>query len=415
MTRHVGRLVIGGISTGCLLGAAWLAPASADEPNPAPDPKTATASRGSLPLDVTGDAVLSEERDRFRATLKPLSAYDGGMIWDGPSKTLTVQLTSGAALQQARTMTAKAATPFSVNYVQVKYTANELDALSEKLLGNQVKWAGASGIGGGYDPAKNRVILQVDPKYKDAPTLVRAIEKLKDPRITLEYIKTVGGRDIESRDDDSAPWKAGVIIDSPEAGVCTQGWAWKMWGTNEIVGSTARHCRNLVWYNKGAYVGTVFKSAKSVDSAFMHGSTYSPTVFVGDEFTNDVRAVVGIDTAWVASDSVAMSANSGLFVSTVKLPTYTLPSCSTFPGLRGVLMKTDVSTEGDSGGPWLTTQSGSGNVIAHGQHVGDGCAVNYDGSFFVKLTDISAAQGASLYISWPFRAAGLCSCYEPRA
>jgi hypothetical protein len=399
MTKHVGRLVIGGISVGCLLGAAWLTPASADKPNPASDPKTATASRGSLPMDLTGDAALSEHRDPFGATLKPLSSNDGGTIWDGPSKTLTVQLTSVAAIQQARTLTAKAATPFRVNYVQVKYTANELDALSEKLLDNQAKWAGASGIGGGYDPAKNRVILQVDPKYKDAPTLIRAIEKLKDPRITLEYIKAVEGTDAESRDDDYAPWKAGAIIDSPEAGVCTQGWAWKMWGTNEIVGSTARHCVNLNWYNKGTYVGTVYKSAKSVDSAFMRGSTYAPNVFVGDEFTNDIRPVVGIDTAWAAGDSVAMSANSGLFVSTVKLPTYTLPSCSSHAGLRGVLMTTDVSTEGDSGGPWLTTQSGSGNVIAHGQHYGDGCAAGYAGSFFIKLTDISAAQGASLYLS----------------
>lgn len=400
MTRHVGRLVIGGISTGCLLGAAWLTPASADEPNPASDPKTATASRGSLPLDVTGDAALSEERDRFRATLRPLSAYDGGMIWDGPSKTLTVQLTSGAALQQARTMTAKAATPFRVNYVQVKYTANELDALSEKLLGNQVKWAGASGIGGGYDPAKNRVILQVDPKYKDAPTLVRAIEKLKDPRITLEYIKTVAGSGAESRDDDYAPWTAGAVIDSPEAGVCTQGWAWKMWGTNEIVGSTARHCGpSLVWNNKGVYVGTVFKSVKSVDSAFMHGSTYSPTVFVGDGFTTVTRAVVGVATTWTVGESVAMSGRSGLHVSTVKLPTYTIPAGCDDPGLRGVLMKTHPTTQGDSGGPWLKTQSGGGNVIAHGQHYGHSCAVGYDGSFFIKLTDISAAQGASLYLS----------------
>ncbi|WP_328995538.1 S1 family peptidase [Kribbella sp. NBC_01245] len=398
MTKRVGRLVIGGISVACLLGAAWLTPASADQPNPAPDPKTAAASRGSLPLDITGDAALSEERDRFRDTLKPLAAYDGGTIWDGPSRTLTVQLTSGAAIQKARTMTTRAAKPFSVNYVQVKYTANELEALSAKLLDNQVKWAGASGIGGGYDPAKNRVILQVDPKYKEAPRLVRAIKKLKDPRITLEYIKAVEGSDAESRDDDFAPWSVGAIIDAPEAEVCTLGWAWKMWGTNEIVGSTARHCRFLNWYNKGTYVGTVFKSAKSVDSAFMHGSTYARSVFVGDEFTNDLRPVVGIDTAWVAGESVAMSANSGLFVSTVQLPTYTLPSCSTGAGLKGVLMKTDVSMPGDSGGPWLTTQSGSGDVIAHGQHWGDGCADKHAGSFFIKLTDISAAQGASLYI-----------------
>jgi hypothetical protein len=53
-------------------------------------------------LDVTGDARYSEERDRVGATLKHLQAYDGGMLWDASTSTLTIQMTTEDALQQAR-------------------------------------------------------------------------------------------------------------------------------------------------------------------------------------------------------------------------------------------------------------------------------------------------------------------------
>jgi len=173
-----------------------------------------------------------------------------------------------------------------------------------------------------------------------------------------------------------------------------------LWSTNEVVGSTARHCVDVYWYNNGTYVGTVFQSKIAADSAIMRGSTYSAPVFVGDQTTSDIRPVVGIDTSWSVGDSVAMSgATTGLNVTTVKVPTYTLPSCEgTYAGLTGVLMQAHVTDHGDSGGPWLTTQSGTGYVVAHGQHWGQGCLAGYDGSFFVKLNSISSAQGASILL-----------------
>ena len=132
----------------------------------------------------------------------------------------------------------------------------------------------------------------------------------------------------------------------------------------------------------------------------MRGTSYSPTVFVGGVNTSDIRKVVAVDTAWNVGDSVAMSGRStGLNVSTVKLATYTLPSCAgEFAGLVGVLMQNHITDYGDSGGPWLTTLSGSGDVVAHGQHFGRGCASGYAGSFFIKLNTISALQGVTLQL-----------------
>lgn len=169
--------------------------------DPASDPKLAAASQAqwTLPLDVTGDAALAEERDRLRNILKPLTDYDGGMIWDPPGKVLTIQMTSDAAITQGGEMVAASGTKLQIKYVRVQYSAIELGDLSNRLLGNQLQWAGAKGLGGGHDVRSNRVILQVDRAYKDAATLVSAIENLKDPRVSLEVMDAIDDWRPESR------------------------------------------------------------------------------------------------------------------------------------------------------------------------------------------------------------------------
>lgn len=380
-----------------VLGA--LLPSAAAATDRSGDSKSTDASTWSLPKDVTGDADASVERDRLRGALASLAAFDGGLLWDPSTQTVTVQMTSDEALQKARGLVAVAGTSLRVTFARVRYSAAELDGLAAQLLDNQAAWAGASGIGGGFDPRSNRVLLQVDPKYQDADRLIAAIKGLHDPRVELQLIDALPGDGAENRVDDFTPWSAGAAIDGANYS-CTLGWAWKLWSNSAIVGSTARHCADLTWTNSGTYVGTVFQSKQTVDSALMQGSTYSASVFVGDQTTNDIRPVVGIDTSWSVGDAVAMSGrSSGLNVTNVKLPTYTLPSCAgAGAGLTGVLMQAHVTAGGDSGGPWLTTQSGTGNVIAHGQHYGFGCAAGYDGSFFIKLTAISAAQQASILL-----------------
>jgi hypothetical protein len=157
---------------------------------------------------VTGDAAASAERDRLRAALKRLQAYDGGSIWDPSTKTLTLQMTSEAAIQQARGIVARASTAMRVTFVKVQYAEQEMEELSSRLLTNQVAWAGASGIGGGYDARSNRVLLQVDRDYKDADRLISAIKRLRDPRVVLQIFESVGGGR-ESRVADFTPLSAG--------------------------------------------------------------------------------------------------------------------------------------------------------------------------------------------------------------
>ncbi|RZT15031.1 hypothetical protein EV649_5812 [Kribbella sp. VKM Ac-2569] len=158
----------------------------------ADDPKVTPRNEWSVPLDVTGDWDLSAERDRLAGLLKPLAAYDGGMLWNASTKTLTVQMTSSAALLQAKSLIARSATRMRVNFVRVQYSAKDLDELAARLLQHQRRWAGASGIGGGFDPTINRVLLQVDPDYEYAATLIRAINRLHDPRVVLQTIRSTG-------------------------------------------------------------------------------------------------------------------------------------------------------------------------------------------------------------------------------
>jgi len=393
------RIVTGGGAAFLLMSAALVHPAVAGDQGKAPVAKGTDPTTWSLPVDVTGDAAASDERARLLALLAPLKALDGGMIWDGSTQTLTVQMTTDAAIEQAQQLIAKAATSMRIRFLKVQYTQQDLDELATRLLGDQTAWAGASGIGGGYDPKANRVLLQVDANYKDAKVLIAAIKNLNDPRVILQVLQDMGGG-VESRVADFAPWSVGAKIDGTTYG-CTLGWTWKLWSNSQVVGSTARHCTDLSWYNNGVYVGTVFQSKKSADSAFMQGSSYSASVFVGNQTTSDIRPVVAIDTSWSVGDSVAMSgATTGLNVSTVQIPSYTLPSCmpTDVQGLTGVLMATHITAGGDSGGPWLTTQSGTGYAVAHGQHLGFGCLAGYTGSFFIKLNSISAAQQASIVL-----------------
>jgi hypothetical protein len=148
-----------------------------------PDPE----SSEWLPLDITGEALANAEMDRIRAQLEPLSAYNGGMLWDSDNATLTVQMTTEDALQQARLLLlVTSPTWLRVLFIQVQYSADELSALASQLLEHQLEWTGASGLGGGVDYRANRLDLVLDRNHPDAETLIRAVNNLHDPRITLD-------------------------------------------------------------------------------------------------------------------------------------------------------------------------------------------------------------------------------------
>ncbi|NIK55201.1 hypothetical protein [Kribbella shirazensis] len=132
----MGMRVVVVVGAGVVLVGSLVTGAAADER------EVTSRAEQVVPLDVTGDAELSVERDRLAGLLKPLAAYDGAMLWSASAKTLTVQMTTAAALEHARSIIGKSATGMHVRFVQVEYSAMELQALADRLLQNQHRWAG---------------------------------------------------------------------------------------------------------------------------------------------------------------------------------------------------------------------------------------------------------------------------------
>lgn len=90
-----GLLSVAIFSIGPFIGAE-----AVDDPAPDPDPKLALVDKGGL--DVTGDSTASAERDRLQAVLEPWQKFDGGVVWDPERASMTVQMTSQEALDQAK-------------------------------------------------------------------------------------------------------------------------------------------------------------------------------------------------------------------------------------------------------------------------------------------------------------------------
>lgn len=166
---------------------------------------------------------------------------------------------------------------------------------------------------------------------------------------------------------------------------------------------TAAHCAvaaGLTWKtNSGGAWGTGVQSDPGRDALLVRASSgksfNSPTVWVGNQTTSDLRAVKAAGAGLQLGNTVALSgAISGLGTGQV----------ASFGNYRnGVGPMTFVSYTGcqggDSGGPWLQTEYGTGLVIAWGQH--EGKFLDYsNGRYycgFMPLNDISAALQASLF------------------
>lgn len=215
-------------------------------------------------------------------------------------------------------------------------------------------------------------------------------------------VKTV----LQNRYDDGAPWSGGAVLSMNSSlgtlADCTAGFNWRKWSSNELMGSTAEHCYESsgvsTWYNWGVAVGNRYYYSTSRDTFLMRSSpqnSFNPNVFVGAANTSVIRWVVGGMASEPIGSAIALSGgNSGLNVGTIRNTAFT-------SGGKGPWRETTVSAcqGGDSGGPWLTTLSGSGNVIAHGQHGG---VRQYPGGvlrcFYMPVTPISAALSASLHV-----------------
>ena len=173
--------------------------------------------RRPQPLDVTGTADVEAEIDALSSLLSKVPAADGGLEWDANSKRVTVRLVGtldetssivevvkASVLTTAQSLMARG---FTVEFQSVRYSRAELEQLAIRLFATVEEWAPGlttyssrtgtrTGLGGGWDAEKNRVVLEVP--HDESQAWIERVSALNDDRITVEtYLPTPGG--IESR------------------------------------------------------------------------------------------------------------------------------------------------------------------------------------------------------------------------
>lgn len=336
---------------------------------------------------------------------------DGGMRWDDETGTLLIRIVENADKNSRQALISKIEDQLTaldgsvpVSFGAARYPYGELDALARELIETIDQWAPAPDdiIGASAQPERGTVDVHV---YEPAVGLTQAA--LPDARINIvpesikESIPEAG-----SRYADRGGWTAGnslaATADSPASQfVCTLNFAYRRWINNAIVGSTARHCGLSQYFHNGRLLGTPVAGNTGTDTVLLGpaaNTSFSASVWVGDTAPNTTDERLVVNAARTVEDqNVSLSgATSGLRQARVLDPRFHAPE---LPSPR-VVLETDVSRGGDSGGPWLVTERLSGNAWAYGQHYGD---TPYDGvyrSSYISVFDVSAAIQASLWLPW---------------
>jgi hypothetical protein len=362
---------------------------------------TTTSVAGAAERDdraVTSDGVVDQLVASVDAAFAGRRAAFGGYRWDAATGSLRVLVTDPQVTDVVRSRISRSA---RVVFSTVPRTYDEVNGSARTLFDTRASWApDPSAVYTSHaDEQTGTVVLSVRP---DQVEQVRA--RITDPRVRVEAgapVRLQAG----TRRSDRGGWTGGnalqASLSAPPAGDadCTQGFTWKRWSNGALVGGIANHCvggTRTTWYHDGRKVGTVFQTSPASDSALIDpvpGAVYSPTVWVGGRTTNVERPVVGVGTAVVGRQIALSGANSGLTVDTVLDDSVN----SDYGPL--VVMTGAPSVDGDSGGPWLNTQSGTGNAIAFGQHVGLTLHSGAYRSAFVPVTWISARLSASIALA----------------
>jgi hypothetical protein len=129
---------------------------------------------------------MEEQVRGIAGVLKRVAALDGGLSWDGDTRSVVVRLVGavdGASVEVERVKSAVLAVAegVTVEFESVRYSRVELEQLVDELFQNP----DLAGIGGGWDCSANRVLVVVPLGTDDAETLLERVRALDDERILL--------------------------------------------------------------------------------------------------------------------------------------------------------------------------------------------------------------------------------------
>lgn len=408
-------ILAGAVLTAVVLTAAPLA-AGATTPAPSPPPIDAKAYLINHNPSIVDAATEPPNQALWGNTVDPALTtlvnefpdIVGKAVWDEKSGTSTINYYTGADptqeaafLAAARQIDALVPPSLKLVWKPVTWDNKARSALLQEITSNPEKWTsyfGSAPQSGYVETDGNIHVSLADPSKVSSAPAKSGVLPDGSPFVADGPSKAdwqVG------RTTDVSPWTAGDYITAGPY-FCTSGFNWTKWGTNEKMGMTAAHCAvtagTLTWNtNNGGPWGTGVQSDPGRDALLVRAATgtsfNTATVWVGP---SDIRAVTSAKGVPQIGDVVALSgAASGL-------------------GAAGSVIKTDYMAngigpinlvtysgclDGDSGGPWLQTEYGTGNVKAFGQHEG---RFLYNGVFycgFMPLNAISAALDASLLLA----------------
>lgn len=402
-----------GVLTVALIGVL----ASTASANPADD----TAS-SSTPPDGAGAPVIIGDDIRFpgyydglsdiagaiEAAMANYSDVYGGIRFDEARIALVVGLYERAAhdrLTDAKAALRRIPTTHGIAIVteSTAYALAEREAVIDDIMANPDPWSqqlGAPLVSANLDEKTGAIVLGVSAPVTSGMTTAATSRGA----FSVEEIHV---HPQASRRDDVSPWNAGNWL-AASSGTpnyhpadCTLGFTWRKWGVGGSFAGLAKHCPvNLgvtrFWHDQ-RHLGDLAYTDSRSDNALLTpapGTSFSAKVWVGGTNTSTERIVVGGQSTPIVDTWVALSgANSGL-------NSYVIIDDRIDVAGVGELVLTDRATceGGDSGGPWLTTQStGPYNVIAHGQHVGELEFSNgFVGCAYQPVTYFSARMSASL-------------------
>lgn len=372
------------------------------DPGKAGMPEAARRSAALVHVTTAPQSALADTVSVIDAALTGYRQSFGGYQWDAATGSLEVLLTEDADPRAVAAVKNRVDATARVVFGTAPRAYDEVNASAQHLFETRMQWAAdPDAVFGSYaEEANGTVVLDVRADQVDQ---IRSL--ITDPAVRVDAAASPPRPEAGTRRADAGWWTAGNALQkdlqAAPAGdaYCTQGFTWRLWGTSGRYGGIAEHCVAgtwTTWYHNRRTVGTVVRTSPASDSALIApvaNASFSPTVWVGGRTTGDERPVKGIGVA-IRGQQVALSgANSGLTVDTVYDESYN----SEYGPV--VIMTGNHSVGGDSGGPWLTTRSGSGDAVAYGQHFGDFFVAGVYRSTYIPVNNTSARLSASIVLA----------------
>ncbi|MEU0092814.1 hypothetical protein [Kribbella sp. NPDC006257] len=267
----------------------------------------------------------------------------------------------GAALSPVSAAGTAPADPFAVEATaKHSFTVRQAADRVSELWKTRATWAGehAGDIKAIYPGERTVVFLvsgNVEAVHDSIPAAVRPFAEVVHGGV----VAAAG-----SPDADAGGWTAGNFIYNSSKR-CTLGFAWKMWATGVVYGSTARHCGPLYmpWYHNDRRLGTAaLLGGGNNDVALLSAApntSFNASVWVH-------LSTGGFAERTVVDAAVSQPGETVAYTGLTSLGGFgTVMTNADFDGPGRVWCTANTVRPGDSGGPVFKTHS-NGTVQARG-------------------------------------------------